>query len=87
MSDSEGDDAPERVAKNCLKLLLDSTNSLVAKADENETEDVPETANVEISPTSKLIKKHEEKLKRGMTDSVRTDNAIRKEMKRYESFF
>ena len=39
MSDSEGDDAPERVAKNCLKLLLDSTNSLVAKADETETED------------------------------------------------
>ena len=54
--------------------------------DENETEDVPETANVELSPTSKLIKKHEEKLKRGMTDSVRTENKIRKEMKRYESF-
>ena len=32
MSDSEGDDAPERVAKNCLKLLLDSTNSLVSDA-------------------------------------------------------
>lgn len=39
MSDSEGEDAPERVAKNCLKQLLDSTNSLVAKADEDETED------------------------------------------------
>lgn len=39
MSDSEGEDGPERVAKNCLKQLLDSTNSLVAKADEDETED------------------------------------------------
>ena len=38
MSDSD-DDAPERVAKNCLKQLLDITTNLMAKAVDDTRED------------------------------------------------
>ena len=47
--------------------------------DENQTD-------VELSQNSKLIKRHEEKLKRGRTEINLAENKIRKEMKRYESF-
>ena len=54
--------------------------------DENQTDEAPEVADVELSRNSKLIKRHEEKLKRGRTEINLAENKIRKEMKRYESF-
>ena len=54
--------------------------------DANHTDETPEVADVELSPNSKLIKRHEEKLKRGRTEINSAENKIRKEMKRFESF-
>ena len=54
--------------------------------DENQTDEAPEVADFELSRNSKLIKRHEEKLKRGRTEINLAENKIRKEMKRYESF-
>ena len=46
--------------------------------DANHTNETPEVADVELSPNSKLIKRHEEKLKRGRTEINSAENKIRK---------
>ena len=51
-------------------------------------EDVPEEKqpDVELSPTSKMVKRYQEKLKRGRTENRLAKNKLRKEMERYEGF-
>ena len=70
--------------KDDIELKIRSYENFDTVNEQEEPSD--KETDIELSPTSKLIKRHAAKLKRGRTDMLRPENKVRKEMERYESF-